>query len=141
MIIMTNLLQYCLLSPNVERIFAGEKSCPGGGADLLTVGLLQPHTSLGQSLHGAGRHVRVVPGHVVPSKVVGEDEDNIRLLFLASNQLGETAEDEAETPHRNETRQDYLCERDQRQFRSPDWSLCVTMALISHHTLGQAFVD
>ena len=43
--IMTNLLQYCLLSPNVERIFPGEKSRPRGSADLLTVGLLQPHPS------------------------------------------------------------------------------------------------
>ena len=82
---MTNLLQYCLLSPNVERIFPGEKSCPGGGADLLTVGLLQSDTSLCQSLHVAGWHVRVVPGHVVPPKVVGQDEDNIWLLFLSSN--------------------------------------------------------
>ena len=105
MIIMTNLLQYCLLSPNVERIFAREKSCPGGGADLLTVGLLQPHPSLSQSLHGAGRHVRVVPGHVVPAKVVRENEDNIWLLFLPSNPVGETAEDEAEIPHHNERRQ------------------------------------
>ena len=63
---MTNVLQYFLLSPNVERIFAGEQSGPGGGADLLTVGLVQPHTPLGQSLHGGGGHVRVVPGHVVP---------------------------------------------------------------------------
>ena len=85
MIIMTNLLQYCLLSPNVERIFAGEKSCPGGGADLLTVGLLQPHPSLGQSLHGAGRHVRVVPGHVVPAEVVSENKNYIRLLPLSAN--------------------------------------------------------
>ena len=92
----TNLLQYCLLSANMERIFAGEQGRPGGGADLLTVGLLQSHTSLRQSLHGGGRHVRVMPGHVIPTKVVREDENYIRLLFLPESQLGETAEDEAE---------------------------------------------
>ena len=101
---LTNLLQYFLLSPNVERIFAGEQSGPGGGADLLTVGLVQPHTPLGQSLHGGGGHVRVVPGHVVPPEVVSQDENNIRLLSLSSNTLGETAENEAETLHRDETR-------------------------------------
>ena len=99
---MRNLLQYSLLSPDMERIFPCEEGRPGGGADLLTVGLLQSHTSLRKSLHGGGRHVRVMPGHVIPAKVVSQDKNYIRRLFLPQSQLGETEEGEAETLHVSE---------------------------------------
>ena len=46
----------------------------------------------------------VVPGHVVPTNVVSEDQEYIGPLILAANQLGQTAESEAETPHRSEKR-------------------------------------
>ena len=46
----------------------------------------------------------VVPGHIVPSNVVSEDENYVRPLPLPSNQLRETAESEAETLHRSKTR-------------------------------------
>ena len=101
---MTNLPQYCLLSANMERIFPSEQGRPGGGADLLTVGLLQPQALPRQSLQGAGRHVRVVPGDVVPAEVVSQDEDYVGLpSSLAAYQLGQTAESQTETLHRSET--------------------------------------
>ena len=116
----------------MERIFPSEQGRPGGGADLLTVGLLQPQAVPRQSLQGAGRHVRVVPGHVIVAKVIGQDKNYIWLLFLSSNYLGETEKREAESLDHLERRGGELCGRER---------LYVTIALISHHTLGQAFVD
>ena len=53
-------------------------------------------------------HPGVVPGHFVPAEVVRQDENDIWLLCLSSNQLGETAESQAETPHRSETISTYV---------------------------------
>ena len=45
----------------------------------------------------------VVPGDVVPPEVVRQDEDDIGRLSVSSSQLGETAENEEETPHRSQS--------------------------------------
>ena len=132
---MTNLPQYCLLSANMERIFAGEQGRSGGGADLLTVCLLQCEASLRQSLQGSGRHVRVVPGHVIVTKVVRQDKNYVRLPILPNYERVETAESEAETLHGSETR---------LTVQQSERALCdhrSHITLISHHALGQAFVD
>ena len=42
---------------------------------------------------------RVMPGHVVPTNVVSEDDYYIRLLLLPDSQLGKTAESDAEIFH------------------------------------------
>ena len=47
----------------------------------------------------------VVPGDVVPPEVVRQDEDDIGRLSVSSSQLGETAENEEETPHRSQSDQ------------------------------------
>ena len=81
----SNLVQLFLLSPDVEGILAGEEGGPGGGADLLAVGLLQHEAVLCQPLHPGGGHVGVVPGNIVPAKVISQDENDIWLFSLADN--------------------------------------------------------
>ena len=74
-----------LLSADGEGVPAGQESRPGGSADLLTVGLLQYEALLGQLLHPGGGHLRVVPGHVVPAQIIGQNKNDIGRLALTDN--------------------------------------------------------
>jgi hypothetical protein len=54
-------------------------SVPGGSAEWLDVGLLQPHPRPSQLLQIRTHDIRIVPGHVVVTEVVCHHQDDVRL--------------------------------------------------------------
>ncbi len=65
------------LSANVEGLHSGHECCPGRGAVVGDVVLLQGDAVGGQLVDGGGQHLRVVVADVVPAGVVDEGEDDV----------------------------------------------------------------
>ena len=76
------MIEVTMLSACVYWISSSHQSCSGGSAQWLDIALFQSDPGVDQGLHVRSDHVHVVPGHIIVSQVIRQDQHNVGLLLI-----------------------------------------------------------